>query len=95
MVLNRAAATPRVPFSRLPARPGKDPAMVNKPDIVALIIIGLTLFLLVKYTGVKLWHVAVILVAGFFLAVYVPQLPGLLSTVAGWLSSHATALTHH
>ena len=69
--------------------------MVNKPEIIALIIIGLTLFLLVKYTTVQAWHVLVILVAGFFLAVYVPQIPGLISGVAGWLSSHATALTHH
>ena len=69
--------------------------MVNKPEIIALIIIGLTLFLLVKYTAVQAWHVLVILVAGFFLAVYVPQIPGLISGVAGWLSSHATSLTHH
>ena len=69
--------------------------MVSKPEIVALIIIGLALFLLVKYTAVQAWHVLVILVAGFFLAVYVPQIPGLISSVAGWLSSHATSLTHH
>jgi hypothetical protein len=68
---------------------------VNKPEIIALVIIGLTLFLLVKYTGVRLWHVLVILIAGFFLAVYVPQIPAVVSTVAGWLSSHATSLTHH
>ena len=37
----------------------------------------------------------VILVAGFFLAVYVPQIPGLISSVAGWLSSHATSLAAH
>ena len=69
--------------------------MVNKPEIIALIIIGLTLFLLVKYTAVQSWHVLVILIAGFFLAVYVPQIPSLISSVAGWLSSHATSLTHH
>jgi hypothetical protein len=68
---------------------------VNKPEIIALVIIGLTLFLLVKYTAVEWWHVLVILVAGFFLAVYVPQIPSVVSTVAGWLSSHATSLTHH
>ena len=68
---------------------------MNKPEIIALIIIGLTLFLLVKYTAVQWWHVLVILIAGFFLAVYVPQIPSLVSTVAGWLSSHATSLTHH
>ena len=68
---------------------------MSKPEIIALAVIGLTLFLLVKYTGVRLWHVLVILVAGFFLAVYVPQIPAVVSTVAGWLSSHATALTHH
>jgi hypothetical protein len=38
--------------------------------------------------------VIVILVAGFFLAVYVPQFPDAVSTVAGWLASHATFLTH-
>ncbi len=69
--------------------------MVSKPEIVALIIIGLALFLLVKYTAVRAWHVLVILIAGFFLAVYVPQIPSVVSTVAGWLSSHATSLTHH
>jgi cell division protein FtsW (lipid II flippase) len=68
---------------------------VNRPEIIALIIIGLSLFLLVKYTAVQWWHVLVILVAGFFLAVYVPQVPSLISGVAGWLSSHATALTYH
>ena len=68
---------------------------MNKPEIIALIIIGLTLFLLVKYTAVQWWHVLVILVAGLFLAVYVPQIPTVVSTVAGWLSSHATSLTHH
>ena len=93
MVLNRAAAGPGGPFSPPPRKGPR--AMVNKPEIVALIIIGLTLFLLVKYTAVQAWHVLVILVAGFFLAVYVPQIPGLISSVAGWLSSHATALTHH
>ena len=92
MVLTRAAARPGVPFSPPPER---TPAIVSKPEIVALIIIGLTLFLLVKYTAVQAWHVLVILVAGFFLAVYVPQIPGLISSVAGWLSSHATSLTHH
>ncbi len=69
--------------------------MVSKPEIVALIIIGLALFLLVRYTAVRAWHVLVILIAGFFLAVYVPQIPSVVSTVAGWLSSHATSLTHH
>ena len=78
-----------------PGHPKGSPALVNKPEIIALIIIGLTLFLLVKYTAVQAWHVLVILVAGFFLAVYVPQIPGLISSVAGWLSSHATSLTHH
>ena len=68
---------------------------MNRPEIIALVIIGLTLFLLVKYTAVQWWHVLVILIAGFFLAVYVPQVPSVVSTVAGWLSSHATALTHH
>ena len=68
---------------------------MNKPEIIALVIIGLTLFLLVKYTGRAVWHVLVILIAGFFLAVYVPQIPAVVSTVAGWLSSHATSLTHH
>jgi hypothetical protein len=68
---------------------------MNKPEIIALIVIGLTLFLLVKYTAVEWWHVVIILVAGFFLAVYVPQVPSVISSVAGWLSSHATSLTHH
>ena len=68
---------------------------MNKPEIIALAVIGLTLFLLIKYTGLRLWHVVVVLAAGFFLAVYVPQIPGLISSVAGWLSSHATSLTHH
>ena len=67
---------------------------MNKPEIIALIVIGLTLFLLVKYTAVEWWHVVIILVAGFFLAVYVPQVPSVISSVAGWLSSHATSLTH-
>ena len=68
---------------------------MNKPEIVALVIIGLTLFLLVRYTGVKLWHVAVILVAGFFLAVYVPQIPSLVSSVAGMLTHAASAAAAH
>jgi hypothetical protein len=68
---------------------------VNKPEIIALVIIGLTLFALVKYTAVQVWHVVVIVIAGLILAAYVPQIPGLISSVAGWLSSHATALTHH
>jgi len=68
---------------------------VNKPEIIALIIIGLTLFLLVKYTAVTVWHVLIILVAGLVLSHYVPQLPDLFSRVAGWLSSHATSLTSH
>jgi hypothetical protein len=67
---------------------------VNKPEIIALVIIGLTLFAL-KYTAMSWWHVLVVLVAGVFLAVYVPQIPSVVSTVAGWLSSHATSLTHH
>ena len=89
MVLNRASHSR--PIS---PPPGKD-TPVNKPEIIALVIIGLALFLLVKYTAVQAWHVLVILVAGFFLSVYVPQIPGLISSVAGWLSSHATSLTHH
>ena len=68
---------------------------MNKPEIIALVIIGLTLFALVKYTAVQVWHVVVIVIAGLILAAYVPQIPGLISTVTGWLSSHATALTHH
>ena len=68
---------------------------MNKPEIIALVIIGLTLFALVKYTAVTAWHVLVILFAGFFLAVYVPQVPAVVSTVAGWLSAHATSLTNH
>lgn len=68
---------------------------MTKPEIIALILIGLTLFLLVRYTAVQWWHVLVILIAGFFLAVYVPQIPSLFSGVAGWLSSHATSLTSH
>jgi hypothetical protein len=69
--------------------------MVTKPEIIAVIIIAVTLFLLVKYTAVAAWHVLVILIAGLVLSAYVPQIPGLISGVAGWLSSHATALTHH
>jgi hypothetical protein len=68
---------------------------VSKPEIIALIIIAVTLFLLVKYTAVATWHVLVILIAGLVLSAYVPQLPGLISSVTGWLSSQATALTHH
>ena len=68
---------------------------MNKPEIIALVIIGLTLFALVKYTAVQVWHVVVIVIAGLILAAYVPQIPGLIFSVAGWLSSHATALTHH
>ena len=52
---------------------------MNKSEIIALVIIGLTLFLLVKYTAVQVWHVLVILIAGFFLAVYVPQIPAVVS----------------
>ena len=69
--------------------------MVTKPEIIAVIIIAVTLFLLVKYTAVAAWHVLVILIAGLVLSAYVPQIPGLISSVAGWLSSHATSLTHH
>ena len=68
--------------------------MFSKPEIIAVIIIAVTLFLLVRYTGVKVWHVAVILVCGFFLAVYVPQIPSLVSSVAGLLT-HAASLAHH
>jgi hypothetical protein len=69
--------------------------MVTKPEIIAVIIIAVTLFLLVKYTAVTAWYVLVILIAGLVLSAYVAQLPGLISSVAGWLSSHATSLTHH
>ena len=63
--------------------PGKDPTvMVTKPEIIAVIIIAVTLFLLVKYTAVTAWHVLVILIAGLVLSAYVPQLPGLISSVA-------------
>jgi len=68
---------------------------MNKPEIVALVIVGLTLFALVKFTAVQVWHVAVIVIAGLILAAYVPQIPGVISTVTGWLSAHATALTGH
>ena len=37
----------------------------------------------------------VIVIAGLVLAAYVPQIPGLISTVTGWLSAHATSLTNH
>jgi len=67
---------------------------MSKPEVIALIIIGSALFLLLKYTPVKLWHVLVILAAGFALAVYVPQVPGLISSAAGWLN-HAAALAGH
>ena len=52
---------------------------MNQPEIIALIIIAATLFLLVKYTAVEWWHVLIILLAGFFLAVYVPQIPSVIS----------------
>jgi hypothetical protein len=68
---------------------------VSKPEIIAVIIVAVTLFLLVKFTAVTAWHVLVILIAGLILAAYVPQIPGVISTVTGWLSSHATALTNH
>jgi len=68
---------------------------VSKPEIIALVIVGLTLFALIKFTAVQVWQVVVIVVAGLVLAAYVPQIPGLISTVAGWLSAHATSLTSH
>ena len=68
---------------------------MNKPEIIALVIIGLTLFALVKYTAVTVWHVVVIVIAGVVLSHYVPQLPDLISRVVGWLSAHATSLTSH
>ena len=49
--------------------------MVTKPEIIAVIIIAVTLFLLVKYTAVTAWHVLVILIAGLVLSAYVPQTP--------------------
>jgi len=67
---------------------------MNKPELIAVALIALTLFLLLKYTPVKLWHVLVILAAGFALAVYVPQVPGLISAAAGWLN-HAATLAGH
>ncbi len=68
---------------------------MNKPEIIALVIIGLTLCALVKYTAVQVWHVVVILIAGLILAAYVPQIPGLISSVAGWLAAHAASLAAH
>lgn len=68
---------------------------MSKPEIIAVIIVAATLFLLVKYTAVAAWHVLVILIAGLVLAAYVPQLPGLISTFTGWLSAQATDLTSH
>lgn len=68
---------------------------MNRPELIAVAVIAITLLLLVRYTAVQWWHVLLILVAGFFLGVYVPQVPALISAVAGWLTSHATSLTHH
>ena len=68
---------------------------MNKPEIIAIIVIAATLFLLVKYTAVEVWHVVVILLAGLFLAAYVPQVPSVISGVANWLAVHAALLAHH
>ena len=38
--------------------------MVNKPELITLMMIGRRLWLLVKFTAVKVWHAAVIFAAG-------------------------------
>jgi len=68
---------------------------MSKTEIVTIVLAGLALFVLVKYTAVKVWQVLLIMVAGVFLSVYVPQLPDAVSQVASWIAHHATSLSRH
>jgi hypothetical protein len=68
---------------------------VNRPEIIAIIIIALTLFALVKWGGVQWWHLLLIFIAVVALEAYSPIIPHMVTTVIGFLTSHVTALIHH
>ena len=68
---------------------------MNRPEIIALAIIALTLFLLVKYGGLQWWQLLLVVLAVLALEAYVPQVSQMAATAIRSLTSYITTLTHH
>jgi hypothetical protein len=58
-------------------------------DLVTLLVIGGVVWLLIQFTGLKIWHAVLVLIAGFYLALSAvgPQVHQFLSRLPG-LSGH-------
>ena len=67
---------------------------MNRPEIIALAIIAITIFSLVKWGGVQIWQLLLILVAVVALEAYVPQVPHLVAASISFLTAHISALIH-
>ena len=54
-------------------------------DLITLLIIGGGVWLLVQFTGLKIWHAAAVLAAGFYLALSAmgPDVHQFLSRIPG------------
>lgn len=56
---------------------------MTKPEVITLLVMAVGLWLLVQFTGLKFWHAAVVLAAGFYLATTAAgsQLSGLVTRI--------------
>jgi hypothetical protein len=54
-------------------------------DLITLLIIGGAVWVLIQFTGLKIWHAAAVLIAGFYLALSAvgPQVHQFLSRIPG------------
>jgi hypothetical protein len=58
---------------------------VTPRDLVTLLVIGGGVWLLIQFSGLKIWHAVLVLVAGFYLALSAvgPQVHRFLSRIPG------------
>jgi hypothetical protein len=56
---------------------------LSRSHIIALLVIAGVLFLMIKYTGLKIWHALVVLAIGAYLTAFIlgPQITAFLSKV--------------
>jgi len=59
-------------------------------DLITLLIIGGGVWLLIQFTGLKIWHALVVLAAGFYLALSAigPDVHQFLSRLPGLFGHH-------
>lgn len=59
-------------------------------ELLALLVIGGGMYVLVQYTGLKVWHALVVLAGGYYLATSAlgPQVGHVLSKISGLFGLH-------